>query len=53
MKKETKSSPMCGASRQAKWKAGQRNQGRKRMELWLTDDERKMVDEYVKSIRET
>jgi len=42
-----------GATRKREHDQRQRQQGRKPVQIWLTDDEAKAVRQFVKNLRET
>jgi len=44
-------SPKDGATRQAKFKEEQRKLGRRRMEVWVTEDERRVLLETLDKLR--
>jgi hypothetical protein len=46
-------SPKDGATRKREFDQRQREQGRKPVQIWLTDDEAKAVRQFVKKLRET
>jgi len=48
--KKTKS-PKDGATRQAKFKEEQRKLGRRRMEAWVTEEERRVLLETLDKLR--
>jgi hypothetical protein len=50
---EQAKSPKDGATRKREFDNRQREQGRKPVQIWLTDDEAKAVRQFVKNLRET
>ena len=50
-KSKRQQSPRDGAARQAKFKEQQRKEGRRRMELWVTDEERAQFLECLEKVR--
>jgi hypothetical protein len=46
-------SPKDGATRKREHDQRQRKQGRKPVQIWLTDNEAKAVRQFVKKLRET
>ena len=43
---KTQDGPMDGATRQARFKERMRKEGRRRMEIWVTDEQRKHIAMY-------